>query len=94
MRDWVENLVKSMEKSGTLYKSRSISLNDLYIDTYVSNDSYTLFIYTVNFNKAFNIKIYQDEYDLLNQIINKIIKSEEDKLIELFKIPNFENASN
>ena len=93
MRDWVVNLVDALEKNGKNYLHEMV-LGDFRftVYNYPKDSKNVLQIINRDMDSACEIKLYEDEYDLLLTVKRKLRLETEDLFITIFN--NFENASN
>lgn len=91
MRAWVEKLAKVVKNEGTYTYLGEINITNYRIKLEKFREDVSLFVShfkTINneiyYDKSVNIKLYQDEYDLLHKIITDIEESEKDLIIETF----------
>ena len=93
MRDWVVNLVDALEKNGKNYLHEMVLGNFRFtVYNYPKDSKNVLQIINRDMDSACEIKLYEDEYDLLLTVKRKLRLETEDLFITIFN--NFENASN
>ena len=93
MRNWVENLANTLKENGKNYLHEMV-LGDFRftVYNYPKDSKNVLQIINRDIDQACEIKLYEDEYDLLLTVKKKLRLETEDLFINIFN--NFENASN
>lgn len=93
MRDWVVNLVDALEENGKNYLHEMV-LGDFRftVYNYPKDSQNVLQIINRDMDRACEIKLYEDEYDLLLTVKRKLRLETEDLFINIFN--NFKHASN